>query len=118
MIHADLDLSRFLICRYAERPQSGFSEALKLKISRLAEELPDDKKFVFLAFDEMQIRQGLVFDKFAGKLVGFVDYGWTHEGEDKKLASHVLGVYLKSISGDLSILLTYFPTGMCSSTSE
>ena len=32
-------------------------------------------RFVVLAFDEMKIREDLVFDKETGEITGFVDYG-------------------------------------------
>ena len=37
-----------------------------------------------LAFDEMKIREDLVFDKETGEITGFVDFG--DEGLDKKFA--------------------------------
>ena len=32
-------------------------------------------RYVVLSFDEMKIREHLVFDKYTGLITGFVDYG-------------------------------------------
>lgn len=81
-------------------------------LKKLSRNLPEHEKYVTLVFDEMKIKKGLVFDQTEGTLIGFTDHGTCFKNNNNKLASQMLGVYVKGISGSLSQILEYFPTGM------
>ena len=73
------------------------------------------QKYICLAFDEMKIQENLVFDKYTGDLVGFVDLGdpelnFTCFEDVDKIASHVLAFYVRGIATDLKFVLSYFAT--------
>ena len=58
------------------------------------------ERFVFIIFDEMKIQEDLVWDKYSGELIGFVDLGDTHTNfatldDIKELATHALVFLLK-----------------------
>ena len=69
-----------------------------------------------LFFDEVKIKEGLVFDPSTWELVGFVDIGNgnLHPGSDsgiqKSLATHVLQFYFKSIFCKFQFPCAYFLT--------
>ena len=59
------------------------------------------QRFVVISFDEMKIKEDLVFDKHTGDLIGFVDLGDPERNDNafgeeniSKLASHVLACTL------------------------
>ena len=73
------------------------------------------ERFVTILIDEMKIQEDLIWDKYTGELIEFVDLG---DGDvnaatlDKlnELATHVLVVMVKSIVNPLSISLATFAT--------
>ena len=73
------------------------------------------ERFVTILIDEMKIQEDLIWDKYSGELIGFVDLD---DGDvnaatlDKpnELATHVLVFMVKSIVNPLSISLTTFAT--------
>ena len=70
---------------------------------------------VVLLIDEMKTRSDLVFDKFSGELIGFIDLGDAdiNYGMFKKadeIATHDLAFLIKGISTNLTFCLAYFAT--------
>ena len=68
-----------------------------------------------IIFDEMKIQEDLVWDKYSGELIGFVDLGDIHTNfatldDVKELATHVLVFLVKSIVNPLSYSLATFAT--------
>ena len=66
-------------------------------------------------FGEMKIQEDLVWDKYSGELIGFVDLGDIHTNfatldDVKELATHVLVFLVKSIVNPLSYSLATFAT--------
>ena len=55
-------------------PQTGFQEAIPEQLAREAKlnEIEEWQKFVCLTYDEMKVKQGLVYNKYTDQLVGFV----------------------------------------------
>ena len=78
------------------------------------------ERFVTILIDEMKIQEDLIWVKYTGELIGFVDLG---DGDvnaatlDKhnELATHVLVFLVKSIVNPLSISLATFATTAVSS---
>ena len=73
------------------------------------------RRFIVLPFDEMKIQSNLVYDKYAGQLIGYKDLGDiaincnTFENLDE-LATHALVMYVRGIASDLKFNLAYFAT--------
>ena len=70
---------------------------------------------ICLSFDEVKIQENLVFDKYTGNLVGFVDLGDTELNttpfnNTDKLASHVMLFYVRSLAENFKFSFSYFAT--------
>jgi len=84
----------------AIRPSTGFNPEVIQELIDTTKSLINFQRFIVISFDEMKIRDNLVFDKHNGQLIGYVDlgdpslnYGTFQDIDD--LATHVL-VYLCS----------------------
>jgi len=87
-------------------------------------------RYVVIAFDEMKIREDLVFDKTTGEITGFVDYGqqsldqrfatlkeecMKHQPlKQKTVATHMLTIMVRGIFFKLNFPFAHFATtGKC-----
>ena len=70
------------------------------------------ERFVTILIEEMKIQEDLIWDKYTGELIGFVDGDVNAATLDNpnKLAPHVLVFMVKSIVNPLSISLATFAT--------
>jgi len=83
-------------------------------------------RYVTLAFDEMKIREDVVFSKSSGEIIGFVDYGEQsldkrfqelrkrckqdlHIG-DRIVATHMLVLMVRGIFFKMDVPVAQFPT--------
>ena len=71
--------------------------------------------YICLAFDEMKIQSNLVYDKYSGEQIGYVDLrdpyiNYTTFVKDDELATHALVYYVRGIATDLKFCLSYFAT--------
>ena len=71
--------------------------------------------YSFTPFDEIKIKENLVFDKYTGYLIGYVDLGdiglnYSTVQDVNDLATHALVYYVWGIASDLKFSLTYFAT--------
>ena len=101
--------------RNAITPQTGFNHKVVEKLKGWTKDFKGYQKYVSLAFDEMKIQENLVFDKYTGELVGFVDLGdpelnYSCFDESDKIASHMLAFYLRGVGTDLQFTFAYFAT--------
>lgn len=102
--------------RNAIKPTPGFNPEIVSELINLTSNYSQIQRNIVMSFDEMKIQENLVFDKYTGKLVGFVDLGdpdlnyGCFEKVDK-VATHVLAFYLRGIASDLNFCFAYFPTG-------
>ena len=73
-------------------PQSGFQIEVFADLKKETESLSDNQQWVCLLFDELSIKDGLVYDRRGGELVGFIDNYQRNTQFEKKehLASHAL----------------------------
>ncbi len=99
----------------AIRPQVGFNSGVISELKQAVENFEGHQKFVCISFDEMKISEGLVFDKYSVKLIGFTDFGDGEINEaclqkEKTLATHALLFLVRGISSDLKFPLAYFAT--------
>ena len=107
-------------------PQTGFQNGVPGQLAREAklDELEDWQKFVCLTYDEMKIKEGLVYNKYTDQLVGFVALDnvsdqlleferlCQSDGTMQKpdLASHMLVLLVRGIFTTLKFPLAQFPT--------
>ena len=104
----------------AIRPKVGFNPEVIEELKKTTENLTGHQRYVTLAFDEMKIKENLVFDQHHDQLIGFVDLGdpdinfGTFSDVDE-LASYVLMYYVRGISSDLKFCVGHFATNGMSS---
>ena len=94
-----------------------FNQACSRHRSRLRYPLKGCQRNVVLSFDEMKIQEDLVYDKYNGNLVGYVDPSINYSSFENpdELASHMMGFYISGLASDLKFELGYFATrGMLS----
>ena len=112
-------------------PSTGFQEEVfeKLKGDAKLDELEEWQKFVAVCFDEMKIKEGLVFDKHSDHLIGFValDDITNHLLQFERqcqsttctpapaLASHMLLLFVRGAFINLNFPLCQFPSQGASS---
>ncbi len=82
--------------------QDGVDDQLTQEISLLR--LPENRKFFGILLDEMNIREGLVFNKYSGKIIGFTELGTINddllrleqeEEEHPNFAKYVLAIMVR-----------------------
>ena len=59
------------------KPHTGFSYEVDQQLQREAklDSIPDFKRHVCLVFDEVKVKEDLVYEKHSGELIGFVNIG-------------------------------------------
>ena len=82
-------------------------------------------RYVTIAFDEMKIREDLVFNKTTGEITGFVDYGEETFDEsfeelrrcnqgsqirERVVATHMFALMVRRILFKMDIPIAQFPT--------
>ena len=97
------------------KPKAGINldniETLREKASSLAEV----QRYVVIVMDEMKIQSSLVFDKYSGDLIGFVDLGdeatnYASLGEEDVMATHALAFLVRGMCSDLKHVIAYYFT--------
>ena len=91
------------------------------------EEIPDHQKYVALIFDEVKIKEDLVYNKHSGELIGFVDISDVHEhltaleqscletaDSSPKLATHMLVFMIRGLFSSLEFPYAQFPVASAS----
>ena len=101
--------------RNAIKPTVGFNPKIIAELCSLTKDFSNLQKYICLAFDEMKIQSNLVYDKYNGELIGYVDLGdpdinYTTFVKDDELATHALVYYVRGIATDLKFCLSYFAT--------
>ena len=61
--------------RNAIRPSVGFNPEVIDELKNMVSKFKDHQRYIVLSFDEIKIRENLVFDKHTNELIGFVDLG-------------------------------------------
>ena len=78
--------------------------------------LPDTRKFVALLIDEMKVKEGLVYNKHTGEIVGFTSLGDINdtllqieqEGEQPQVAKQLLTLMVRGIMFKLNFPYAHF----------
>ena len=99
----------------AIRPHAGFNRSVIDELIKIASPLKGYQRCVVLSFDEIKIQENLVFDKYTGDLIGYVDLGdielsYSTFQDVNDLATHALVYYVRGIASDLKFSLAYFAT--------
>ena len=97
------------------KPGSGFNHQVIDELTKIASGLKCCQRYVVLSFDEMKIKENLVYDKYSGQLVGYVDLGdpetnYASFKDPDSLATHVLVFYIRGLASDLKFDSGYFGT--------
>ena len=96
-------------------PTRGFNSAIIKDLAEKTVNFSGPERFVTILFDEMKIQEDLIWDKYSGELIGFVDLGDINTNyatlkNVKELATHVLVFLVKSIVNPLSFSIATFAT--------
>lgn len=94
--------------------QDEVNEQLVQEVS--LQSLPDTRKFVVLLIDEMKVKEGLVYNKHTGEIVGFTSLGDVNddllrleqEGEHPLVAKYVLALMVRGIMFRLNFPYAHF----------
>ena len=104
-------------------PSRGVNASVikRIKDDLKFETLKDFQKNVTLVYDEMRIKDGLIYNRSSGKLIGFVDHDDINEeinnivensknGENTPaLATHMLALMIRGIFTPLSEVFAHYP---------
>ena len=97
------------------KPKAGLNvdniESLRDKASSVA----GIQRYVVLVMDEMKIQSNLVFDKYSGDLIGFVDLGdpmtnYACLGDEDVMATHALAFLVRGMCSDMKHIIAYYFT--------
>ena len=102
-------------------PTRGFNPAVINDLKQKTVNFSGAERFITILFDEMKIQEDLVWDKYSGELIGFVDLGDINTNyatlkNVEELATHILVFLVKSIVNPLSFSFASFATTGISSS--
>ena len=85
------------------------------ELIQTAQSLTGYQRYAVLSFDEVKIKENLVFDKYSGNLIGCVDFGdpelnFSSFNDVNDVATHVLVYYVRGLASNLKFSLAYFGT--------
>ena len=106
------------------KSKSGFQAEVDQMLKKEAQldKLPDHKKYVVLLFDEMKVKESLVYDKHSAEVIGFVELGDVNEhlaqleqscsNQDKQhqVATHILALMVRGVFTTLRFPFAHFPS--------
>lgn len=87
------------------KEQLGFQKELLVQLAKEAKDLEDSRRYVSLIFDEMKVKQDLVYDKYSGHIVGFVSLGSINDELTKLEGSCINGVEHPPIAKQLLVFM-------------
>ena len=97
------------------KPKAGLNvdniESLRDKASSAA----GIQRYVVFVMDEMKIQSNLVFDKYSGDLIGFVDLvdpmtNYAYLGDEDVMATHALAFLVRGMCSDMKHIIAYYFT--------
>ena len=109
------------------KSKSGFQvkvDAMLLKEASV-DGLPDWKRFVVVLFDELKLRESLVYDKHSAQVVGFVHLGEVDnqinelekDGANPDIATHMLCLMVRGVFSGIHFPYAHFSTTEVTRTS-
>ena len=99
----------------AIKPHAGFNSAVIQELIKTTKSFDGCQRNIVLSFDEMKIQENLVYDKYSGDLVGYVNLGdpdlnYASFDDHDDLATHVLVFYVTGLASKLKFELGYLGT--------
>ena len=90
----------------------GFNPKVTEELIKTSSSLQGYQRFICLSFDEIKIQKNLIFDKYTGDLVGFVDLGdpelnFSTFRDANKLASYVMVYYIRGLASEVFFCLLW-----------
>ena len=96
------------------KPKAGINKENIECLREKTKSFSDVQRYVALVMDEMKIQSNLVFDKFSGDLIGFIDLGdpLTNYAyvEEESIATHALAFLVRGLCTDMKHVIAYFFT--------
>ena len=83
----------------------GFQKDVLLQLAKETKDLEDSRRFVSVIFDEMKVKQDLVYDKYSGHIVGFVSLGSVNDELSKLGSNCINGVEHPPIAKQLLVFM-------------
>ena len=96
--------------------QNEVNQQLMSEVDSLS--LPENRKYVGIIIDEMKVKEGLVFDKYTGEVIGFTNLGdvnnnllqLENEDEHPSAAKYVLVLMVRGLLFSLQFPYAHFGT--------
>ena len=100
------------------KSEIGFSEAVDIQLTKEANISEEKDRYIILIWDEMKIKEDLVFNKHTLEIVGFVNIGEindqiekiTQNNDNRDIASHILLLMVRGIFTNLEFPYAHFST--------
>ena len=97
------------------KPKAGISVENIEHLSDKSSPLVGIKRYMVVVMDEIKIQSNLVYDKYSGDLIGFVDVGdpminYASLGDDNVIATHALAFLVRCMCSDLKHVIVYYFT--------
>ena len=109
--------SERVLCDYKNyfKPKAGINKENIENLREKTKSFSDVQRYIAVAIDEMKIQSNLVFDKFLGDLIGFMELGDPMTNcaylEEKTIANHALTFLVRGLCTDLKHVIAHFFTG-------
>ena len=87
------------------KEQLGFQKELLVQLAKETKDLEGSRRYVSLIFDEMKVKQDLVYDKYSGHIVGFVSLGSINDELTKLESSCINGMEHPPIAKQLLVFM-------------
>ena len=97
------------------KPKAGINVENIEHLQEKSSSLSGTQRYVVVVMDEMKIQSNLVYDKFSGDLIGFVDLGdpmtnYASLGDEDVMATHALAFLVRGMCSDLKHVIAYYFT--------
>ncbi|CAB4028143.1 Transposable element P transposase [Paramuricea clavata] len=97
------------------KPKAGLNRDNIESLQEKASSAAGIQRYVVPVMDEMKIQSNLVFDKYPGDLIGFVDLGdpmtnYACLGDEDVMATHALAFLVKGMCTDMKHVIAYYFT--------
>ena len=85
------------------KPGADFNHQVINELIKIASGLKDCQRYIVLSFNEMKMKENLVYDKYSRQLVGYVDLGdpetnYASFKDPGSLATHLLVFYIRGLA--------------------
>lgn len=99
----------------AIKPSAGFNHKVVNELIKLTKDYNTYQRYIVISFDEVKIQENLVFDKYSGELVGYVNLGdpelnYSCFDDINHLATHILVFYIRGMASKIKFAFSYFAT--------